>query len=71
MGLIPSFSLTGVWAVDLTGANGVANFVVSAGLLNGTGNYKVVIYYKGEKTNDTYYTPSVANQQTKKVTINP
>ena len=67
----PGFSLTEIESVNLTGSNGVANFVVSAALLNGTGNYKVVIYYKGEKTNDTYYTPSVASQQTKRVTINP
>ena len=67
----PSFSLNEIESVDLTGANGIANFVVSAGLLNGTGNYKVVIYYKGEKTNDTYYTPSAGSPQTKRVTINP
>ena len=67
----PAFSLNEIESVDLTAANGIANFVVSAALLNGTGNYKVVIYYKGEKTNDTYYLPSAGTPQTKRVTVNP
>ena len=67
----PAFSLNEIESVDLTAANGIANFVVSAALLNGTGNYKVVIYYKGEKTNDTYYFPSAGTPHTKRVNVNP
>ena len=66
----PGFSLT-VESVTLTDINGVAIFSVSGSSLMGTGNYKVIVYYKGEKTTDTYYLPYTASQQTKKVTINP
>ena len=61
-----------VESIDVTGSNGVANFAVnSAQLMTGAHNYKVTIFYKGEKTSDTYYLPSVATSITRKVTVNP
>ena len=61
-----------VESIDITGTNGVANFAVnSAQLMTGAHNYKVTIFYKGEKTSDTYYLPSVATSITRKVTVNP
>ena len=61
-----------VESIDVTGSNGVANFQVnSAQLMTGAHNYKVTIFYKGEKTDDTYYLPSTATSITRKVTVNP
>ena len=61
-----------VESIDLTGSNGVANFAVnSAQLMTGANNYKVTIFYKGEKTDDTYYLPSTATSITRRVTVNP
>ena len=59
-----------VESIDVTGSNGVANFAVnSAQLLTGANNYKVTIFYKGEKTDDTYYLPSTATSITRRVTV--
>ena len=61
-----------VESIDVTGSNGVANFAVnSAQLMTGAHNYKVTIFYKGEKNDDTYYLPSVATSITRRVTVNP
>ena len=61
-----------VESIDVTGSNGIANFQVnSAQLMTGAHNYKVTIFYKGEKTDDTYYLPSTATSITRKVTVNP
>ena len=61
-----------VESIDVTGSNGVANFQVnSAQLMTGAHNYKVTIFYKGEKTDDTYYLPSTASSITRRVTVNP
>ena len=62
-----------VESIDVTGSNGVANFAVnSAQLMTGAHDYKVTIFYKGLKTEDTYYLPSVISPSiTRKVTVNP
>ena len=61
-----------VESIDVTGTNGVANFAVnSAQLMTGAHNYKVTVFYKGEKTDDTYYLPCTAPSITRRVTVNP
>ena len=67
-----NFSIT-VEAIGLTGSNGVVQFSVnSAQLMTGAHDYTVTIFYKGVKTNDTYYLPSVLSPSIKrKVTVNP